>query len=128
VELNIAKKDAKLAKVMIIDDDPTLRSLLEQAFRRNGYQTLLAQNGYEALALIEEGLPSIIILDLMMPVMDGWRFLELREKMEDLSRVPVIVITGLDSTGFLANITAKLTKPFDLFAILALIDKTLAGA
>lgn len=82
--------------VMIVDDDLDLRELLSELIQDEGYEVVQASHGAEALALLRSGHlnPSLILLDLMMPVLDGWAFR--RAQMEDpaLREIPVIVLTA----------------------------------
>jgi DNA-binding response OmpR family regulator len=82
--------------VLIVEDDTALRELLRRMLEREGYAVLEAEHGRAALDRLRDGTPGIILLDLMMPVMDGFEFLvELRR--EDAWRgIPVIVLTARD--------------------------------
>jgi CheY-like chemotaxis protein len=89
--------------VLIVDDDPDIRDALEDLLTGRGFSVLLASNGAEALKVLR-GLarpPSIVLLDVMMPVMDGYGFLEERRKDPTLAHIPVAIITaghGVDLT------------------------------
>ncbi len=61
--------------VLIVDDDPPIRNLLRQIFRRMGFDAREARDGVEAISHVEEGMPRLIMLDLMMPRMNGWEVL-----------------------------------------------------
>lgn len=123
-DLQLSSRKAQGQKtVMIIDDDLALRSLLAEAFSRKGYATCVADNGAEAFRQLELcAKPSFIILDLMMPIMDGWTFLEHRENRKEFSDIPLLIITGVEEPGYLPNIIDKLVKPFDLFQILETVE------
>jgi CheY-like chemotaxis protein len=91
-----------MAEILIIDDDPAIRDVLGEVLRRAGYEVSTATNGVEALTHMRtKGAPSLILLDLMMPVMDGWEFR--REQLKDpaLRSVPTIILTTV------ANIMAE---------------------
>ena len=80
--------------ILIVDDEETIREMYRMKFMRDGFQVLTARNGKEALALTTEKKPDLILLDILMPVMDGYEFLkELRKKG---AHVPVIVLSNLD--------------------------------
>src|SRR5262249_47151194 len=82
--------------VLIVEDDAPLRELLRRMLEREGYAVVEADNGQAALERLRDGTPGVILLDLMMPVMDGFEFLVERRR-EDLGRdVPVIVLTAMD--------------------------------
>lgn len=84
--------------VLVVEDDAELRELERRALEKAGMQVVTAENGRVALERIGEGVPRIILLDLMMPEMDGFEFLDaLREKVEWRS-IPVIVVTAKEIT------------------------------
>jgi DNA-binding response OmpR family regulator len=105
-------------RILIADDEPTLRSLLMTNLRLEGFETLTASNGAEALRVIREQAPDVVLLDVMMPVMDGWQVLEELSK-NNHSHTKVILITAKASTesqlqGWELGCDEYLTKPFDL--------------
>jgi len=84
--------------ILVVDDDPALRELLRRTLEREGYAVLEADDGRAALARIEERLPGLILLDLMMPHMNGFELLtELRARPE-WRGIPVVVVTAKDLT------------------------------
>lgn len=104
--------------VLIVDDDAPIRNLLRQVLKRIGLPSREARDGVEAIGSIEEALPRLMMLDLMMPRMNGWEVLEqLREK-NLLSKVPVVVLTavGAHRTESLREfgVRAVLNKPFEI--------------
>jgi EAL domain-containing protein (putative c-di-GMP-specific phosphodiesterase class I)/DNA-binding response OmpR family regulator len=80
--------------VLITDDDPSIRSFLDAALRREGFDTLLAENGRQALDRLGERPVDVVLLDLHMPVMDGLRTLREIRASEQFSTLPVILVTG----------------------------------
>ena len=103
-------------RILIADDDPLLRALLVHRLSADGYQVTTAQDGSEALAAIAEQQPDLIVLDALMPVMDGFEVLR-RLKGGGLSDAPVIMLTALkreqDIVGALQLGAADyLVKPF----------------
>lgn len=81
--------------ILVVEDDPILKNLLGHTFAGK-YQTLYASDGNEALALFETHKPAIVLLDLMLPTMDGFAVLEsIRKREDDLKNVPVIVVSNL---------------------------------
>lgn len=82
--------------ILIVDDDFDIREALVDAFEDNGFAVLTAANGLEALSLLRDGKesPSVILLDLMMPVMDGYAFLDEQQKDPALATIPVAIITA----------------------------------
>jgi CheY-like chemotaxis protein len=98
--------------VLVIDDDPEIRALTRQMLERTGMTMGEAANGAEGLAWLEANpLPSIILLDLMMPVMDGFEFLDRLQQNDVWSSVPVVVVTAMDlgaeELDLLQNATRK---------------------
>jgi len=107
-------EDARARRILIVDDEPVLRELLAFVLMDSGYEVRGASNGAEALALCQEERFDLVLLDVMMPVMDGREFLRAR----DLSacRVPVIVMSAVRALDVLKQpgVVAFLPKPFDL--------------
>ena len=81
--------------ILVVEDDPILKNLLGHTFAGK-YQTLYASDGNEALALLEQNHPAVVLLDLMLPTMDGFAVLEaIRARTDDLKNVPVVVVSNL---------------------------------
>jgi CheY-like chemotaxis protein len=81
--------------VLVVEDDPDLRDSLVEILESEGHGVLSAENGERALELLSWGEPpSLIVLDLMMPVMNGWEFLEIIRRDARLKSVPVVVVTA----------------------------------
>ena len=86
--------------ILVVDDDPALRELLRRTLEPEGYAVLEADDGRSALARIEERVPGLILLDLMMPHMNGFELLaELRARPE-WRGIPVVVVTAKDFTPY----------------------------
>ena len=84
------------ANVLVVDDDPDSRDVVARALAREGYSVKSAANGREALNRIQESKPDVILLDLMMPEMDGFAVVAALQKEAGWRDIPVIVITSLD--------------------------------
>lgn len=82
--------------VLIVEDDQDVRESIEEVLTLNGYQTLCAENGKEALdrARLSAKKPCVILLDVMMPVMDGWQFRAIQRSDAELGQIPVVVLTA----------------------------------
>jgi len=78
-------------KVLIVDDDEALVRLMDQVLTRQGYEMLKASNGQEALRLLFDQRPDLVLLDVVMPGMDGWQTLD---RIRDVSDIPIIMLTG----------------------------------
>lgn len=91
-------QEIKSKKILITEDDDVIRKTLQQTFLDEGFDVYVAGDGQAGLLLAEEKRPDLILLDIVMPVMDGWTmFRKLREKNEWGKMVPVIVLTNLSS-------------------------------
>ena len=84
------------APILIVDDDASQRDLLKRTLEKDGWETIRAHNGRAALEAVRARTPSIIILDLMMPEMDGFEFLHTLRKNPETREIPVIVLTAMD--------------------------------
>jgi CheY-like chemotaxis protein len=103
--------------VLVVDDDPAIRGLVADALRGEGYAVDLAAHGREALDAMRAQKPATVILDLMMPVMDGFSFMEACHKEELCRDVPIVVISAAqDALRQLSDVPvhACIQKPFDL--------------
>ena len=109
-------KPPSMKKVLVIDDEPDTLELVKLVLESGGFTTMLAKNGIEALRLIEAKEPDLVLLDIMMPDMDGWEvFRKIKEK---YSRVPIAILTAkaqnIDRLMGLHVLKADdyITKPF----------------
>jgi CheY-like chemotaxis protein len=88
--------------VLVVEDDPDLREMMEQLLHLEGFAPLTAPNGQEALNLLHAGAPvKVILLDLMMPVMDGWEFRRQQRADPKLAAIPVVVMSAIDGERLL---------------------------
>jgi signal transduction histidine kinase/DNA-binding response OmpR family regulator len=87
------------APVLVVDDDAAVRELIRRALERDGLRVVEAEHGRAALAVIQREAPSLILLDLLMPEMDGFEFLRLLRQREAWRRLPVIIVTGKELTA-----------------------------
>lgn len=108
-----------------MDDDPDIRALLVSVLADDGYDAAAASNGREALDMLDGWNADLVVLDLMMPVMDGWTFAQhMRE--EKRARVPIVILSAAtDLTRHAATIGAAgvIPKPFDLDTLLPTIER-----
>jgi DNA-binding response OmpR family regulator len=105
-----------MTRVLVIDDDPSIRQLIVYALGDEGYQVDEAADGHAALQLIGQQHPDILLVDMKMPHMDGWEFVRLYRARYD-HRAPIIVLTAArDAAQRGADVDAESTiaKPFDL--------------
>ncbi len=112
-----------MATVMVVEDDALIREMVMQLLAGEGFDAVGASNGEEALRRLRQDrlMPSLILLDLMMPVMNGWQFRA--QQLEDpaLAGIPVVVMSATDDPGLPA--AARLGKPFRIEALLDTISR-----
>ena len=83
------------AEILVVDDDPDIRESLREVLEDEGYAVACVGNGREALDYLHrEPRPRVILLDLMMPVMDGWQFRREQQRDPSLAPIPVVVVSG----------------------------------
>jgi len=104
--------------ILIVDDDPAGRHTLESILDQQGYQLVMAENGIQALEKAEQCLPDVILLDVMMPGMDGFEVCQLIRKNPLVAEIPIIMLTALDDRkslldGLEAGADDYITKPYD---------------
>jgi CheY-like chemotaxis protein len=109
--------------VLIVEDDEDLREMMAQLLSLEGFRTATVANGREALEYLHDAeAPQVILLDLMMPVMDGWEFRRKQQADPSLAPVPVIVLSALDQARAAAlDANAFLKKPLDFDRLLSLV-------
>jgi two-component system chemotaxis response regulator CheY len=112
--------------ILVVDDDPDILDALSEILEGEGYRVRRARNGREAFERLGPVPPQLILLDLMMPVMDGWEFAtRLREDDIPSSEVPIIVLSADRNVGAKARelgAVGHLSKPFELGELLHLLD------
>jgi CheY-like chemotaxis protein len=107
--------------VLVVDDDPDILDAICDILDAEGYRVSRARHGREALEQVEHELPDVILLDLMMPVMDGVAFSQALRKRPEGSDVPIVVISadGNPQRATAVGAVGYLAKPFDIDALLA---------
>jgi DNA-binding response OmpR family regulator len=118
------------AKILIVDDDPDLRRALKLRLRASNYDTVHASDGYSAIAAAQKEQPNLIILDLGLPVGDGFVVLQRLHDNDNLSHIPVIVLTARDpqaneDRSLKAGAAAFFQKPVDNNELMEVIRATL---
>ncbi len=107
--------------VLVVDDDVDVRGMLAQVLQLEGYDVVTAADGREALKRLEERTPALVLLDLMMPRMNGWQFRAEQLKVPALAQVPVVVLSGdgsLEARGLTMPGVRLLRKPIELQTLL----------
>ncbi|MEU6825682.1 response regulator transcription factor [Streptomyces atriruber] len=113
--------------LLVVEDDPDLGLALRTVLDRAGYETVLAEDGQAALRLLFAERPALMVLDLMLPGLDGW---EVLDRTRDMTDLPVLILSGRTSPaervrGLRAGADDYLTKPFDTQELLARIEALL---
>lgn len=119
--------------VLVADDDPLLRSLLETSLRNEGYVVLSASNGHEVVQLAQQHLPQLVLVDLMMPQMDGYEAIRQMRNDTRISHIPMIVMTARMRpddvvVGFETGADDYIVKPFVVSEVLARVRSHLRRA
>ena len=116
-------------RVLVVDDEPQVRATVKEALLLEGYEVSEASNGAEALALLRTYEPEAIVLDLWMPVMDGWAFR--RAQLASHPQIPVIVVSALDLSSERVEelaASAVIGKPFDIDTLYGAVESALNKA
>jgi two-component system KDP operon response regulator KdpE len=114
--------------ILAVDDDPTLLRFLAEFLEHEGFRVVKADRGQAALKLFFEERPDLVVLDLMMPGMDGW---EVCARIREMAKTPVILLTAKDTEadklrGFRLGVDDYVTKPFSLAELTARVRAVLA--
>ena len=121
------------AKILVVDDDASSLELMEAMLVPNGYEIITANDGSKAVAIIVEKKPDLILLDIMMPGLDGYSTLTKIKENKTISKIPVVMLTAM---GFQLNkelalrfgAVGYITKPVDLVELLKTISRLLSVA
>lgn len=110
--------------ILVVDDDPAIRATISDILTTEGYPVETAADGAEALAVVERSRPALVLLDMRMPVLDGWGFARgLRERG---LRLPILVMTATQNARRWAEeigADGYLAKPFDLLDLLRAVER-----
>ena len=123
-------------KIMIVEDDPSIRDYLEAIFQDNGYDTCTVTSGVDAIKMVKDTVPDLITLDLIMPGSWGNIFYRKLQRQEQFKDIPIIIISGAESQEpvtdeiktvimKLEKASAFLKKPFDKEELLNIVNRIL---
>jgi len=121
-------------KVVCIEDEPGVIELIRLILERRGLEVVGAENGPAGLTAIRELRPTLVLLDLMLPGMDGWEVYRRMKADDMMKKIPVIVVTakaeGIDEVlaKHIAKVDDYIKKPFSLQELLQSIERVMAGA
>jgi CheY-like chemotaxis protein len=113
-------------RILVVEDEDTIRATIAEALEFEGYTVDSAENGAIALERVRQARPDAIVLDLMMPIMDGWSFLRACREQLLCAEVPVLVTSAyrnLVADAPELGVQACLAKPFDLEVLLGAVER-----
>jgi CheY-like chemotaxis protein len=117
------------AQILVVEDDEHIRWLVADVLERAGCDVLVAANGAEALDRVREACPQLIVLDLMMPVLDGWEFLKVTSREGLCAATPIVVMSAFLQTSAVRQVKMPptvremLPKPFDISHLVAIAER-----
>lgn len=119
--------------VLVVDDSPTICKLVAITLEGRGYRVMAASDGMEALARMSEGMPDLILLDVMMPRLDGYQVCKIIKGNVDTRDVPIVMLSGKDGffdkvRGRMAGSTEYITKPFEPETLIDVMERHIADA
>ncbi|MGM0568460.1 MAG: response regulator [Elusimicrobiota bacterium] len=122
-----------MKKIMIVEDDPTTIKLLKFIMEKRDYNIVVKNNGKEAVESVQEEDPDLIIMDVMMPVMDGISATEKIKNNPSLAETPIIILSALGQEvevmkGLKSGADGYIVKPFDSESLLGIIDEKITSA
>jgi two-component system, chemotaxis family, chemotaxis protein CheY len=112
------------SSILVIDDDPSILATVAEVLADEGYSVHTASNGAEGLATLKEHIPTLVLLDMRMPVLDGWGFV--RALHERGIKLPIVVMTAAQDArkwGQEIGAVESLAKPFDLINLLSIVER-----
>ena len=120
------------AKILVADDDPAIQELVRLNLEMQGYQVIIASNGVETVRKALAERPDLIVLDILMPEMDGYEVMRLLKNSEETSNIPIIVLTAYASdasalVSWMEGAEGYLAKPFNPDELLMLVERVLAS-
>lgn len=120
--------DPAKPRILVVEDDPDLRQILRLQLTSQGFAVVEAADGAAGFAAVQRERPACVILDLMMPVVDGFGFLKRVRSVEGFQDIPVIIVTASEDErnrirGFQYQADAYMSKPYDLDALVAEIER-----
>jgi CheY-like chemotaxis protein len=120
---------APCSGILVVDDDPDIRDSLKEVLEDEGYPVNSVANGREALEYLKRSpRPCVILLDLMMPVMDGWQFRREQKQDPTIAAIPLIVITATGKRPVLIDADELVMKPLDLNRLFEAIERYCRGS
>jgi CheY-like chemotaxis protein len=112
--------------VLVVEDDASIRDVITDVLEERGFVVLAAANGAEALALLDDTRPDVVVLDLLMPVMHGWAFMESYVEKTDGKPIPIVVVSvnpALPRSFDHFGVRQVVSKPFDVQLLLEAVER-----
>lgn len=119
-----------MKKILIVDDEPNIVMTLEYTFKKSNYEVFIARDGQEALDILKTNFPDVIILDIMMPMVDGFATLEQIRNDENLQHTKVMFLSAKNKEsdiekGLALGADAYMTKPFSIKKVVEKVEELL---
>jgi CheY-like chemotaxis protein len=115
-----------MSRILVVEDEDILAATLCEVLEDEGYEALSARNGQDALRLLAEKSPDLVLLDMMMPLMDGTAFLTAKALDATIQHVPVVVMTSASRSVLQGHgVAGFLAKPFKLETLLDVVSGAL---
>lgn len=119
-----------LPRILVVEDDPQISRIVQAKLRNSGYEVIAAADGGAGLSAVQEHKPDLVLLDVMMPVMDGYQVLRWIRSMPEFARLPVIMLTAKGQerdilSGFKEGATDYIVKPFSPSEVVARVQRAL---
>ena len=120
-----------MKKILIVDDEPNSVMTLEYTFKKSNYEVFIARDGQEALDILKTNFPDVIILDIMMPMVDGFATLEQIRKDDNLQHTKVMFLSAKNKEsdiekGLELGADAYMTKPFSIKKVVEKVEELLS--
>lgn len=122
---------AETKRILVADDDPVILRLIQVNLELEGYEVLTANNGQEAVDMAQAEKPDLVILDIMMPRLDGYQACEQLKSSDTTKEIPVIFLSAKAQQGDIEKgqsfgVAAYLTKPFDPTELVEVVERHLS--
>ncbi|MEO0091198.1 MAG: response regulator [candidate division WOR-3 bacterium] len=119
-----------MSKILVVEDDRNLSELIKMRLEENGFEVVTAYDGLEAISQVRKHKPDLIVLDLMLPRLDGYQVCTIIKNYETFSKIPIIILTARSSIeakeiAFKTGADAFMVKPFDGQKLVATIKNLL---
>lgn len=120
-----------MKKILIVDDEPNIVMTLEYTFKKSNYEVFIARDGQEALDILKTNFPDVIILDIMMPMVDGFATLEQIRKDANLQHTKVMFLSAKNKEsdiekGLVLGADSYMTKPFSIKKVVEKVEELLS--